>query len=116
MVSGFMDNVKGDSYYLKRLLTDLQFLIGHTQRKTQTEIESNPLLVDSIMFRMIQISENVDKLTLAFKDRYEIPWQAMKGMRNRIVHDYGVVDMKIVYDTVINDIPKIYERLSFITI
>ena len=30
----------------------------------------------------------------------------MKGMRNRIVHDYGEVDLKIVYDTIKLDVPK----------
>lgn len=34
-----------------------------------------------------------------------------KGMRNKIVHDYGVVSMTIVYDTVINHIPKMNEML-----
>ena len=33
-------------------------------------------------------------------------------MRNRIVHDYGVVDMTIIYDTVMYDIPKMYEMLN----
>lgn len=28
-----------------------------------------------------------------------IPWNAMYGMRNRIVHDYGNVDLKVVYET-----------------
>lgn len=28
-----------------------------------------------------------------------IPWNAMHGMRNRIVHDYGNVDLKVVYET-----------------
>lgn len=63
------------------------------------------------MFRMIQISENVDKLTAEFKAECKIPWRAIKGMRNKIVHEYGVVDMKIVYDTVIKDIPQMYEIL-----
>ncbi len=33
-------------------------------------------------------------------------------MRNRIVHDYGVVDLTIIYDTVINDIPRMYKSLN----
>ena len=33
-------------------------------------------------------------------------------MRNRIVHDYGVVNMTIVYDTVKRGIPEMYEKLK----
>ena len=46
----------------------------------------------------------------------EIPWMAIKGMRNRIVHDYGVVNMEIVYDTVTRWIPQMYEKLTNILI
>ena len=73
---------------------------------------NNDLLVDSIMFRIIQIAENNSHLSDGFKKEHkEIPWMAIKGMRNRIVHDYGVVNMVIVYDTVTMWIPEMYEKL-----
>lgn len=108
-----MDNVKDDSYYLAKILGDLEFMIEHTKGKTQDEIEKDPLLLDSIMFRLIQISENNDKLTPAFKENHkELSWRAIKGMRNRIVHDYGFVDLQIVYDTVVNSVPELYNTLK----
>lgn len=108
-----MDNVKNDAYYLGKILADLEFMIEHTNGKTMDEIEKDELLLDSIMFRLIQISENSDKLTLEFKARYkELPWRSIKGMRNRIVHDYGFIDMTIIYDTVINSIPELYNAIK----
>lgn len=107
-----MDNVKNDKYYLKKIISDLEFIIEHTKGKTKDEIKNNDLLVDSIMFRIIQIAENDGRLSEEFKKEYsEIPWMAIKGMRNKIVHDYGVVNMVIVYDTVTRWIPEMYEKL-----
>ena len=107
-----MDNVKNDKYYLEKIISDLRFIIEHTKEKTKDEIENNDLLVDSIMFRIIQIAENNSRLSEEFKKQYsEIPWVAIKGMRNKIVHDYGVVHMVIVYDTVTRWIPEMYEKL-----
>lgn len=107
-----MDNVKDDGYYLKKILTDLEFLIEHTKNKTQDEIEHDPLLMDSIMFRLIQVAENNEKLSVDFKAaNNDVPWKAIKGMRNKIVHDYGFIDMTIVYDTVHRSIPTLYEKL-----
>ncbi len=64
------------------------------------------------MFRIIQIAENNSRLSEEFKNEYrEIPWVAIKGMRNKIVHDYGVVNMVIVYDTVTRWIPEMYKKL-----
>ena len=112
-----MDNTKGNRYYLDRILTDLRFIIAHTQDLDQEDLEENEVLQDSVMFRLIQISENSDKLTQDFKDRHpEIAWRALKGMRNRIVHNYGGVDMGIIYDTVTNDIPAILKEFQSIDI
>lgn len=108
-----MDNIKNDKYYVDKILIDLGFLIEHTQGLTRQEIESNEVLLDSIMFRIIQISENSNKLTDLFKEQNKsIPWMSLKGMRNRIVHDYGEVDYSIIIDTVLIDIPNVYELIK----
>ena len=111
-----MDNTKNNQYYVDKILTDLKFVIDHTQGKTQQQIEGDDLLVDSIMFRVIQIAENNMKLDEEFqKKNSHIPWRAIRGMRNMIVHNYGAVDLAVVYDTVANSIPELYRMLSSVT-
>jgi uncharacterized protein with HEPN domain len=108
-----MDNVKDDRYYLEKIVTDLSFVISHTKDISIADLESNEVLLDSVMFRLIQIAENSDRLTPGFKEQYsDIPWHAMRGMRNRIVHDYGEVDLSIVYDTVIHDLPELLRDIE----
>lgn len=103
-----MDNKKGNEYYLKKVITDLEFVVKHTENINKYELEENEILVDSVMFRLIQISENSNKLSDEFKQNYAfIPWRAIKGMRNKIVHEYGSVDLGVVYDTVKEDIPEL---------
>lgn len=108
-----MDNVKNDVYYIRKIVTDLQFILDHTNGITKDEFKSNEVLLDSVMFRLIQVSENSSRLTDAFKAIYnEIPWTAIKGMRNRIVHEYGEVDLTVIYDTVTGDLAGIVDILS----
>ncbi len=77
------------------------------------ELNGNEILLDSMLFRMIQISENAKKLSDNYKQIHSnIPWNALSGLRNRIVHDYGNVDLNIVYETLKNDIPKLLELLT----
>ena len=107
-----MDNKKDNRYYLKKIITDLAFVCEHTADMSQEELAINEILVDSVMFRLIQVAENSDKLTPDFKVTHStIPWRAMKGMRNRIVHEYGSGDMSVVYDTVRQDIPDLLKLL-----
>ena len=108
-----MDNRKDNKYYIEKIIQDLSFIIKHTEGITQEELENNEILADSVMFRLIQVSENSDRLTQDFKSYHRtIPWRAMKGMRNRIVHEYGNVDLGMVYDTINKDIPQLLRELE----
>lgn len=103
---------KDDLYFVKKIIDDLEFIINHTKNKTIDEIKENELLVDSIMFRIIQISENDNRLSNTFKiENSSIPWAAIKGMRNKIVHDYAIINFEIVYDTIFVGIPRMYNTL-----
>ena len=94
-----MNNIKDDGYYLQKIRKDLNFI--------------NEVLQDSMMFRLIQVSENARKLTDAFKEEHnQVPWGDVYGLRNRIVHDYGMVDLHVVYVTLIKDVPELMNSLG----
>ncbi len=108
-----MDNTKNDAYYLERLKTDMAFIVRHMKNTTREELCRNELLLDSMLFRLIQISENAKKLSEVYTSAHpDIPWLAMSGLRNRIVHDYGSVDLSIIYTTLKDDIPELLTLLS----
>ena len=108
-----MDNLKNDAYYVGKMLKDIRFIIEKTEGITLQELKDNEVLCDSVLFRLIQISENSGKLAQAFKDTHKmIQWQSIKGMRNRIVHEYGDVELNIVYQTITEDIPEIRDLLE----
>ena len=105
-----MDNVKNDAYYIKRLKQDLEFVVTHMKNVDIEELNANEVLLDSMLFRMIQISENAKKLSDEYKlHRGKRSWNAIFGLRNRIVHDYGNVDLNVVFETLKHDIPELLE-------
>lgn len=61
---------------------------------------------------IIQIGELVGRLSDEFLEENEqIPWRAIKGMRNLHAHDYERVDLDIVWNTLTEDIPDLLSRL-----
>ncbi len=49
------------------------------------------------------------------KSKYpDIDWKSMARMRDRLIPHYFGVDYSVVWDTVINDIPYLYEAINSI--
>jgi len=59
-----MNNQKNDYYYLNKVLIDVNFIVRNTEKLNKKEIISNEILLDSIFFRLIQISENIKNYLL----------------------------------------------------
>ena len=66
-----------------------------------------------MLFRLIQIVENIKKLSDEYKKEHnDIEWNDIIGFRNRIVHDYGKTDYSIVYEVVSTDLPVLKKSLN----
>lgn len=54
------------------------------------------------------IGEATKRLPTAFREAYpDIPWKAMAGMRDRMIHGYDDINLQIVWDSVKHEIPRI---------
>ena len=67
----------------------------------------NNIQVQDACIRQIEImGEATKRISESFKEKHpEVPWIDMAGMRDKLIHDYIDVDIKIVYQTVSVDIP-----------
>ena len=66
-----------------------------------------------MMFRLIQISENSSQLSEEYKRlNHQVPWHDISGLRNRIVHDYGNVNLRIVHETLTQSIAELAGMLK----
>lgn len=77
------------------------------------EFSSDMMLVEACVFNLSQIGE----LCRAVDEDYmmshpEIPWKEMYGLRNRIVHDYEGVNLKLVWEIISDDIPSLRDAVA----
>lgn len=56
----FKNILKTTNIISKKMANDLAFIIDHTRSLSKEDLVANEVLLDSIMFRLIQISENSD--------------------------------------------------------
>jgi uncharacterized protein with HEPN domain len=104
---------KGNRYYLDKMKENVDFILSHMDGVSKQQLEDDPVLLDSMMLRLVQISENARNLADEFRTKNQhIPWTDIYGLRNRIVHDYGHVDLGIVYDTLTQDVDEIKQFIE----
>ncbi len=61
------------------------------------------------------IGEATTKIDPLFQEEHsEIPWHLMRGMRNRLLHDYNEIDIELVWQTIQNDIPDLKKKIESI--
>jgi uncharacterized protein with HEPN domain len=54
------------------------------------------------------VGEATRRLADSFREQYpDVPWRDMAGMRDRIIHGYDNVNLRIVWDVVKQDIPQV---------
>lgn len=110
-----MTNIKDDKYYSEKVLEHIEKVDAYVGNKSYEEFISNQSVVDATMFRLIQVVENIKRLTMEFKASMpNINWANITGFRNRIVHEYGETDYKVVYSVATVDCAQLKLELSLL--
>ena len=63
------------------------------------------------------VGEATKRLPETIREQYhEIPWRDMAGMRDRIIHGYDTVNLRIVWETVKNCLPELKPKIRQILV
>ncbi len=59
---------------------------------------------------VLQIGELTTHFTEDFIITHnKMPWNQIKALRNMVAHNYGKIDIEILWETISNDIPQLQE-------
>lgn len=87
--------------------------LGYIEGKTRQDLETEKVIYRSLE-RLIEIvGEAANGVSETKQKEYpNIPWQEMRGMRNRIAHTYFAVDKETVWLTVKDDFPILLAEVN----
>jgi uncharacterized protein with HEPN domain len=67
----------------------------------------------SVLYQIVIIGEAVNRLSSDFiANNPQIPIRQIKGMRNRVVHEYKEVDLKVLWEAMQKSIPELLQELQ----
>ena len=96
-----------DMYQACQLITEL----SHVPFE---KFQDDMIQVSAMLWQFNVLGEAVKRLQeLEFTNHYpEIPWRDMRAIRNRIVHGYSSVDIPLMRDVSLKEIPKVMLQLE----
>jgi len=74
--------------------------------------DSDQAKFNASLLLLLNIGEYASKLSTALTNRHQnLPFQEIRGLRNRIAHNYIGIDYEMVFDIIQHDLPHVKSRL-----
>jgi len=83
------------------------------QGRSFADLEADRMLLLALVRDIEVMGEAASRVSRETRERHPaVPWQEMVGMRNHLIHGYFDVDARVVWQTVVDDIPVIEEAVT----
>lgn len=98
-------------------LSDIRDAI-HSAREFSTDVtfeefQSNREKQFAIIHALEIIGEAAKQVPVSVRDEYpDIPWRDIAGMRDRLIHGYFSVNLERLWNTVLEDLPRLEAALK----
>lgn len=99
--------------YLSHIKAAIKTIEDYAQRMDFDQFAKDQKTQDAIIRQLEIIGEASSKITPKFiKANSQIPWREMKDFRNKLIHDYWELDIELIWNVVIQDIPLLKKLLN----
>ena len=69
--------------------------------------------ISACAFTVSQIGELAKDISLSTQQEYSyIPWKSIRGMRNKIIHDYENIDFAVLWGTITKSLPELLNQID----
>jgi uncharacterized protein with HEPN domain len=102
-----------DDAYLLDILLAARKVLSYTEGFSWEGFRKDGRTQDAVMRNLQIVGEAVRKISEEFRSEHpEIPWSEILGMRNRLVHEYGRIQVEKIWETVVDDVPDLIRLIE----
>lgn len=104
---------ENDLERLQHILDAAQKALSYGTGLTFEDLKHDELRVLALARLLEIIGEEASKVSTETQSEHiDIPWTQMIGMRNHLIHGYFNVDLNIIWETLVNNLPSLITRLQ----
>jgi uncharacterized protein with HEPN domain len=102
-----------DSAVLLDIVQAAHLVLAFVEGMTKVAFDADLKTRSAVLHQLIVIGEAVKRLSPEFRASHmDIPWSAIAGMRDRLIHGYDIVDLEEVWKTATVDVPSLLAALE----
>ncbi len=95
------------------MLSHAQEACGLLANRTRVDLDHDRVLELAVVRLLEIVGEAAARVSHETQERYDdLPWPAIVGLRNRLIHGYDSVDLDVLWAIVSSDLPPLIERLE----
>ncbi|MBI2327419.1 DUF86 domain-containing protein [Candidatus Curtissbacteria bacterium] len=103
---------KDPRIFLEHILESIEYIESYVKDWTENDFLNSVEKQDSVIRRLEILGEAVKNLPEEFrKEHSDIEWNKAMATRNILVHHYFGVDLKIIWDTVTQNLPEFKKQI-----
>ncbi|MEW6073713.1 MAG: HepT-like ribonuclease domain-containing protein [Planctomycetota bacterium] len=102
-----------DSVRLRHMLDHSREAVATVHERTREDLDQDRLLELALVRLIEMVGEAAARVSEEGRAAYStIPWRAVVGMRNRLIHGYDTIDRDVLWDTIAEDLPPLIRSLE----
>jgi uncharacterized protein with HEPN domain len=99
--------------FIGHIFEELKFVIKTTNHLTFELFFEDEIIKRAVVRALEIVGEASKNLSNDFRQKYnQVPWKFMAGMRDKLIHDYMGVDYRLVFKTVKEDVPELFDYIE----
>ncbi len=104
--------MKNEKVYILRILDSVSKIESFIKDQKQEIFLSDQKTQSAIIMQLVVIGEDARKISEETRLKVELPWFKILGFRNMAVHEYFNISLKMVWKTVVEEIPTLKTELQ----
>lgn len=107
-----MRSEKNNRVYLEQILDSIAKIKSFARGMDYGHFLDDQKTQSAVIMQLALIGELAKKISKTIKSKIDVPWKQIAGFRDRAIHDYYEIDLRIAWDTLTLDLEPLEQAVN----
>ena len=102
-----------DATRMRHMLEYAEMAVRLSSSRSRRDLDTDELFPLAMVRAVEVVGEAAARVSAQGRSQYpQLPWPLIVGMRNRLIHGYDEVDLNILWETLVHELPELIATLK----